>query len=270
MPELSAIITAILLGIVEGLTEFIPVSSTGHLILIIDILKWQGPEGKIFEIIIQLGAILAICWLYRQKLWHTASTLHSSPSSRHFAIIIAIAFLPAAILGVMFHGFIKEVLFSPWVVSVMLIIGGIIIILVEKRDLPTHTNKVDDISFALALKIGFCQAIAMIPGTSRSGATIIGSLLLGVDRRTATEFSFFLAIPTMLGATVYDIYKNYALISTDDTIIIIAGFISAFLAALLVVSKVIEFISRHGFIPFAYYRIALGSLMLILLFISEV
>ncbi len=256
---------ALLLGIVEGLTEFIPVSSTGHLILLIDILQFSGPPGKVFEIVIQLGAIGAVCWLYREKLWHTAMGLPHDRGAQHFALIILLAFLPAAVIGVLAHGFIKAVLFSPFVVSVMLITGGIAILIIERLPLQADTHRVEEITVKRAVAIGFCQAVAMIPGVSRSGATIMGALLLKVERKTATEFSFFLAIPTMLGATVYDLYKNWSLLSPDGVGLIAVGFISAFFAALLVVRSAIAFISRHGFTPFAWYRIALGSAMLMLL-----
>lgn len=263
--DITTAFQALLLGIIEGLTEFIPVSSTGHLILIIDIIGFEGPKGKTFEIIIQLGAILAICWLYRQKLIDTLIGLPKEKSAQKFALNITLAFLPAAILGIMFHGFIKEVLFSPTVVSVSLVVGGFLILIIEKKAPEPKFNTIENISFKTALLIGFAQALAMIPGTSRSGATIMGSLLLKVERKTATEFSFFLAIPTMLGATVYDVYKNLDSLSFDNIAIIAIGFISAFFAALLVVKTVISFISTHGFAPYAYYRIVIGSVMLVLL-----
>lgn len=264
--ELITIFQAILLGVVEGLTEFIPVSSTGHLILLVDILGFKGPEGKVFEIVIQLGAIFAVCWLYREKLISVIFGLFNDKAAQKFSINIVLAFLPAAILGVLFHGFIKNVLFSPVVVSVSLIVGGFIIIIIENLKITPKITNIDDLSYKKAILVGLAQSFAMIPGTSRSGATIMGSLLLGLDRKTATEFSFFLAIPTMLGATVYDIYKNYEAISFDGAGIILIGFFSAFFAALLVVKTVIAFISTHGFKPFAYYRLALGSVMLIFLF----
>ncbi|PIR37121.1 MAG: undecaprenyl-diphosphatase [Alphaproteobacteria bacterium CG11_big_fil_rev_8_21_14_0_20_39_49] len=263
--DIKIALLALLLGIVEGLTEFIPVSSTGHLILLIDILKFKGPEGRVFEIVIQLGAILAVCWLYRKKLIRVLIGLPKEKEAQKFAFNITLAFLPAAVLGVMFHSFIKEVLFSPTVVSVSLIVGGILILIIEKTAPKPKYDSIEKISFKTALMIGFAQALAMIPGTSRSGATIMGSLLLKVERKTATEFSFFLAIPTMLGATVYDLYKNSDILSFDNLAIIAIGFFAAFFAALLVVRTVINFISTHGFKPFAYYRIVLGTIMLILL-----
>lgn len=256
---------ALLLGIVEGLTEFLPVSSTGHLILLIDILNFAGPPGKVFEIVIQLGAILAICWLYRHKLWDVAIHLPSERRAQRFTANLVISFLPAAVLGVLFHHEIKTLLFSPQVVSIMLILGGFIILIIEKLPLKPNVQEVEAITPLLALKIGFCQALAMIPGTSRAGATIMGGLVLGLDRKTATEYSFFLAIPTMLGATVYDLYKNWYQLSAEGWELIAIGFLAAFFSALLVVRALIAFISRHGFIPFAWYRIAVGSLMLWLL-----
>lgn len=254
-----------LLGILEGLTEFIPVSSTGHLILAIDLLGFKGPPGRVFEIAIQLGAILAVCWAYKSKLWNVLIGLPKEKNAQRFTLNILVAFLPAMVIGFLAHDFIKNMLFNPWVVSSSLIIGGLLILLIESRHIvPRHSN-VDTLPAFTALKIGFCQVIAMIPGVSRSGATIMGSLLLGVDRKTATEFSFFLAIPTMLGATTYDIYKNFAQLNDHSLTIIAIGFCTAFVAALLVVKTIIAFISKHGFTPFAWYRIVLGSLMLLLL-----
>jgi len=263
--DLETLLGAGLLGLVEGLTEFIPVSSTGHLILLVDLMGFRGPPGKVFEVAIQLGAILAVCWAYRERLTGVARGLADDPGSRVFLRNILLAFLPAMILGATFYGFIKGVLFSPWVVSVTLILGGIAILVIERRVHLPRVRAIEEMSPRLAIGVGLCQAVAMIPGVSRSGATIMGALLLGVDRRTATEFSFFLAIPTMAAATVYDLFKNRDLLTLDGLGIIAVGFLTAFLAALLVVRSVIAFISRHGFVPFAWYRIALGSLMLLLL-----
>lgn len=257
---------ALLLGVVEGLTEFIPVSSTGHLILITDIIGFEGPPGKVFEVAIQLGAIFAICWLYRDKLIDSATKFGRDSVATRFVFNVAIAFIPAAVLGAIFHKTIKLILFSPFVVSVSLIIGGFIIILIERSKLKVKFESVDSLSRTTSLLIGFFQSIAMIPGVSRSGATIMGAMLLGVDRKAATEFSFFLAIPTMFGATVYDIYKNYDLLNADSFSLIAVGFMSAFISALIVVKHVINFVANHGFIPFAYYRIILGSSMLFLLY----
>ncbi len=263
--DFETLLGAALLGLVEGLTEFVPVSSTGHLILLVDLMGFRGPPGKVFEVAIQSGAILAVCWAYRERLLGAARGVFDDPASRRFLGNILLAFLPAMALGATFYGFIKGVLFSPWVVSVTLILGGIAILLIERRVHLPRVRAIEEMSPRLALGIGFCQAVAMIPGVSRSGATIMGALLLRVDRRTATEFSFFLAIPTMAAATVYDLFKNRELLTPDGLGIIAVGFLTAFVAALLVVRSVIAFIGRHGFVPFAWYRIALGLVMLLLL-----
>lgn len=258
------IVQAIILGIIEGLTEFIPVSSTGHLILLIEILKFNAPPGQVFEIVIQLGAILAICWHYKRKLCNVVFSVATNKESQKFSLNIILAFLPAAILGVLFHSQIKEILFDPLIVAIMLVVGGVVILIVENMNIKSKYNNIDKITPFTALMIGFAQSVAMIPGTSRSGATIIGSLLLKLDRKTATEFSFFLAIPTMLGATIYDIYKNYEHMNLDNSLIIAIGFISAFLSALLVVKTVIGFVSNNGFKIFAYYRIVIGIILLVI------
>lgn len=262
---METFLQALLLGVVEGLTEFIPVSSTGHLILLVDLMGFQGPPGKVFEIVIQLGAILAVCWIYRGRLLGAALGAAREPAARHFIRNILVAFLPAMVIGAAAHGFIKGVLFSPWVVSTTLIVGGFAIIAIERTLKKPHHHEVENFSWGLALRIGLFQCLAMIPGVSRSGASIMGALLLRVDRRAATEFSFFLAIPTMLAATVYDLYKNWAVLDFGNTSLIAAGFIAAFLTAMVVVRAAIAFISRHGFVPFAWYRIGVGSIMLALL-----
>ncbi len=262
--ELYILLQAILLGIVEGMTEFLPVSSTGHLIIFGEIMSFKSPPGKVFEVVIQLGSILAVCWLYRRKLLRIAFSIHRSKQSQIFTLNILLAFIPSVILGVMLHSTIKEHLFNPVVVSSMLVVGGFIMILAERICMKRMKyHDVDEIPPHTALKIGFFQTVAMIPGVSRSGATIIGALLMGVDRKTAAEFSFFLAIPTMFAATFYDIYKNYDVLSLEDSGIIAAGFISAFISALFVVKIAINFISKHGFMPFAIYRIIVGCLMLV-------
>jgi len=260
--DINTIFQAVLLGLVEGLTEFIPVSSTGHLIVLRDIIGFSS-KGQVFEIAIQLGAILAICFKFWPKLSGVAFTLHSQPASRKFALNLLLAFLPAAIIGFFAHGFIKEKLFSTQVVAISLILGGFAILLIENLVRKIKFTDINQMSGATSLKLGFFQCIAMIPGVSRSGATIMGGLLLGLDRKTATEFSFFLAIPTMFAATLYDLYKNWAVLDADSLVIIAIGFVTAFFAALLVVSKLIEFVSTHGFKPFAYYRIAFGTLILL-------
>lgn len=260
---LETYFNAVLLGLVEGLTEFLPVSSTGHLILLVDLIGFQGPPGRVFEVAIQLGAILAICVVYFRRLWDVAINLGRDPRAMRFVVAILLAFLPAAVIGVFAHKFIKEMLFNPTVVSVALVVGGVAILVIE-RFLPTpRYHEVERFPATLALKIGFFQCIAMIPGVSRSGATILGALLMRVDRRTAAEFSFFLAIPTMLGATAYDLYKNWSSMTVDDGALIAVGFVVAFVAAALVVRTLVDFVGRYGFSPFGWYRIALGSAMLV-------
>jgi undecaprenyl-diphosphatase len=264
MPD-TDYLTAALLGIVEGLTEFLPVSSTGHLILADALLGIEGPASKLFDIVIQLGAILAVCWVYRERFARAAAGLASDPIAQRFVANIVVAFLPAAVVGVLAHRLIKEVLFSPWVVAVSLIIGGILILAIERARPPPRIENVDDMRMRTALWIGCCQILAMIPGVSRAGATIMGGLMLGVDRPAATQFSFFLAVPTMAGATVYDLYKNRGILSLENGTTIAIGFIVAFLCALFVVRTLVGFVSRHGFGVFAWYRIALGGVALALL-----
>lgn len=258
---------AALLGVIEGLTEFLPVSSTGHLILAVDFLGFQGPPGRVFEVVIQFGAILAVVWLYFTKLWSVAKGAFAG-RREDIAFIrnILLAFLPAAMIGVFARDFIKEVLFNPIVVSIALIVGGFVILLIEKYKTSPTIPLTEAMGWQRAFAVGFFQCLAMIPGVSRSGATIMGALLIGMERRAAAEFSFFLAIPTMLGAASYDLYKSRDLLSGDDAVLIATGFITAFLAALLVVRWAVGFISRHGFAPFAYYRIVLGTAMLLLFF----
>ena len=264
MPD-TDYLTAGLLGIVEGLTEFLPVSSTGHLILADALLGIEGPASKLFDIVIQLGAILAVCWVYRERFARAAAGLASDPIAQRFVTNVVIAFLPAAIVGVLAHRLIKEVLFSPWVVAVSLIVGGILILVIERARPPPRVENVDDMRMRTALGIGCCQILAMVPGVSRAGATIMGGLMLGVDRPAATQFSFFLAVPTMLGAAVFDLYKNRAILSLENGTMIAIGFVVAFLCALFVVRTLVGFVSRHGFGVFAWYRIALGGLALALL-----
>jgi undecaprenyl-diphosphatase len=256
---------ALLLGLVEGLTEFLPVSSTGHLILFGDLLGFQGPPGKVFEIVIQFGSIAAVCWLYRQRFFDAAFGLFREPKANRFAGNLVLAVLPALVVGALLHGFIKEFLFNTVVVSISLIVGGIAILLIERLARPARVHDVDDFSWTLSLQIGFCQVVAMIPGVSRAGATIMGALLLGADRRAATEFSFFLAVPTLLAASVFDLYANWDALGQHNLALIGAGFISAFLSAMAIVATMIDFVSRHGFAAFAWYRILVGASMLVLL-----
>jgi undecaprenyl-diphosphatase len=260
-------VIAALLGVIEGLTEFLPVSSTGHLILFIDLLGFQAPPGKTFEVMIQLGAILALVLLYFRKLWGTLIGLPTDPQARRFALVILLAFLPAMVLGALLHGFIKATLFKPEVVAAALILGGILILVVEQVAKREAYKSVDEVPPATGFMVGLAQCLALIPGMSRSGATIIGGLLLGLERRTAAEFSFFLSIPTMTAAFAYDLYKNRGELSFDDAGLISVGFISAFVAALLVVKPFLAIVSKIGFAPFAFYRVALGVFVLVLLYL---
>lgn len=259
-------LNAVLMGIIEGLTEFLPVSSTGHLLLMNEILDFQGPEGNVFEIVIQLGAILAVVAVYFERLWKVAINLPTSQAAQRFVMAVLLAFLPAAFIGFFAHGFIKAVLFNPTVVAISLIVGGFAILWIEKKAPEPTINEIEDMTWKTALSIGFAQCLAMIPGISRSGATIMGSLLLKVERRVAAEFSFFLAIPTMAAATTYDLYKNWEHLTLDDGALIGVGFVVAFLSALIVVRTFVDFIGRHGFGVFAWYRIAVGSIALIALY----
>ena len=263
---IDVIASAIFLGIIEGATEYLPVSSTGHLIIFVDLLNFAGPPGKVFEIVIQLGAVLAACVLYARKIFDVVVGLPSDPKARAFARAVILAFLPASIAGALLHGFIKEVLFSPYVVAWALIGGGIVILLIEAWKPKPRVHAVEAFSIPLSLGIGVLQCVAMIPGVSRSGATILGAMVLGVDRRTATEFSFFLAIPTLMGAAVFDLWKNRASLTSEGEILIAIGFVTAFATTLAVVRWLIGFVGRHSFAPFAWYRIVLGTALLALLF----
>ena len=263
--DVTTLVQAAFLGVVEGLTEFLPVSSTGHLILLVDLLGFQGPPGRVFEIVVQLGAILAVVVAYAPLLFGVVARLPSDPGARRFVVAVLVAFLPAAVLGAALHGFIKGVLFTPWVVCVALIAGGVAILLIERMRRVVKWRDIEAFTPGLALQIGCFQVLAMIPGVSRSGATIMGSLLLGVDRRTAALFSFFLAIPTMTGATLYDVYKNRGTLDWSGAEVIAIGFVTAFISALLVVRWLVGFVGRHGFAPFAWYRIAVGGVMLAVL-----
>jgi undecaprenyl-diphosphatase len=266
--DTGTLFQAILLGILEGLTEFIPVSSTGHILLAGHFLGFQS-TGKVFEIVIQLGAILAILLVYFQRLWRIFIALPSDPGARRFVIGILIAFLPAALIGVAAHDFIKTVLFeTPLLICVMLIIGGFILLWVDRQAFTPRYTDVSQFPLSLYLKIGLFQCLAMIPGTSRSGATIVGALLLGTDKRSAAEFSFFLAMPTMVGAFAYDIFKNRDLLTMDDAAIIAAGFIAAFISALVVVRALLDFVSKRGYAVFGWWRIIVGVAGLIGLAVS--
>ncbi len=251
---------AFLLGIIEGLTEFLPISSTGHLILIGDWINFDSGTDKVFEVVIQLGAILAVTWIYREKIARlVVGVLRRDPTSLRFAGLVLVAFLPAAVIGAMFIGVIKQVLFNPGVVAAALIVGGFVILWAERRPAPQEDGPHPErMRWGQALAVGLAQCVAMIPGTSRSGATIIGGMFAGLSRQTATEFSFFLAMPTMLGAAVYDGWRHHDALVATDAIAIGIGFVAAFFSALLVVRALIRFVASHSFRVFAWYRIALG------------
>jgi undecaprenyl-diphosphatase len=267
-------IDAVLLGVVEGLTEFLPVSSTGHLILAGKLLgesgTLSGPLRDTFDVMIQLGAILAVVVVYFRTFWTALVTLPTSAASRRFALSVLVAFLPAVVLGLGLHDFIKEKLFSPWVVCVTLILGGILILFIERRLPATHHEDSKALPLPLCFRIGLFQCLALVPGVSRSGATIIGALLMRVDRKAAAEFSFFLAVPTMIGAFVLDAYKSRdVILHTSQGIPLIAvGFVVSFISALFVVQTLIGFIGRHGFAPFGWYRIAAGLAMIAILLVG--
>ena len=259
----QSIVSALILGIIEGLTEFIPVSSTAHVLLAGHFLGFKSP-GNTFAVQIQLGAILAILAVYTTKLISIALALPTSAGARRFVLSVLLAFLPAAVIGALAHDFIKTVLFeTPMLICIVLIIGGVILYVIDRLPLTPRYTDVMDYPPSLALKIGFCQCLAMIPGTSRSGATIAGALLMGTDKRSAAEFSFFLAMPTMLGAFTLDLYKNRDALNVDDVTVIAIGFLAAFVSALLVVRSLLDFVSRRGFAPFAIWRIVVGTAGLI-------
>ena len=260
------LIKAFFLGIVEGITEFLPISSTGHLIIVGKWIEFTSTEGKVFEVVIQLGSILAVMWIFRARLIKMITgTLKRDPVEVAFTRNLIIAFLPSAVIGFLFIKMIKALFFQPAVVVVTLILGGLIMLWVERVRQPGQANlrvvtatTLESISWKQALIVGFAQCLAMIPGTSRSGSTIIGGMLAGIERKTATEFSFFLAMPTMLAAASYDMYKNAGLISQADMLAIAVGFVTAFLSALLVVRAILTFISKHTYRAFGWYRIVLG------------
>lgn len=256
-------IKALILGVVEGLTEFLPISSTGHLILAGDLLDFNDDKAKLFSVVIQVGAILAICWEYRQKIFSVITGLPRERQAQKFVLNLAVAFLPLASLGFLFGKQIKAVLFKPLPVALAFIVGAFVIIWAEKREHKIRVSHVDDLTVLDALKLGFAQAFALIPGTSRSGATIIGGLLFGLSRKAATEFSFFLAIPTLVVASAYDLYKHRDLLNlADDSLLFASGLIAAFISALLAVKGLLRYISHHNFIVFAWYRIVFGLVVI--------
>ncbi|RWP35445.1 undecaprenyl-diphosphate phosphatase [Mesorhizobium sp.] len=265
--ESQTIVEALLLGMIEGMTEFIPVSSTGHILLAGHFLGFHS-TGKAFEILIQLGAILAILSVYFHRLWQMLVDLPRDRVTRHFVLGILVAFLPAAVIGALAHGFIKTVLFeSPRLICVMLIIGGVVLLWVDRFKPKPLYHDVERFPLRLYLQIGLFQCLSLIPGTSRSGSTIVGALLLGVDKRAAAEFSFFLAMPTMVGAFAFDLFKNRNVLTSADLPIIAAGFIAAFVAALIVVRFLLNYVSRHGYSLFGWWRLVIGTVGLAALFV---
>jgi undecaprenyl-diphosphatase len=261
--EPTLLLKALILGIIEGLTEFLPISSTGHLIIAGDLLGFNDARAKVFEIAIQLAAILAVVWEYRAKITQVVTGLPSDRNARRFALNLVVAFLPAAVLGLLFAGTIKTYLFNPLSVATAFIVGGLLILWAERREHQVRVYSVDDMSWKDALKVGCAQSLALIPGTSRSGATIIGGLFFGLERRTATEFSFFLAIPTMFAATSYDVLKHRDLLSLDDIGLFAVGGLASFVSAFFAVRGLLRYISHHDFTVFAWYRIAFGILVLV-------
>ena len=260
--DLLILLKAFILGIVEGLTEFLPVSSTGHLIIVGDLLNFNDEVGKVFEIVIQLGAILAVCWEYRKKIGAVAGGLTNNPLARRFTLNLFIGFLPAAILGLLFIKSIKAHLFNPFSVAIAFIVGALVIFWVEKKSFTPRIAHVDDMTWHDALKVGLAQCFALIPGTSRSGATIMGGMIFGLSRQAATEFSFFLAIPIMFAATFYDVFKHWNLLHAHDLPVFAVGFATAFVSAFIAVKALLKYIAHHNFIAFAWYRIVFGIILL--------
>jgi undecaprenyl-diphosphatase len=260
--DLILLFKAFILGLVEGATEFLPISSTGHLIIVGDLLNFNDNKGKVFEIVIQLGAILAVCFEFRKRLFNTITHMRSDASAQGFILNLFIASLPAALLGLTFHNFIKSYLFSPITVAIALIVGGFAILYIEKYTSHSATDKIEAITKKQALQIGLAQSLALVPGISRAGATILGGMVFGLTRQTATEFSFFLAIPIMFAATGYDLLKNWHLLNIADLPMFIVGFVTAFLSAILVIELLIRYVANHDFTAFAWYRIIFGTIVL--------
>ncbi len=261
--DLTLLFKALILGIVEGLTEFLPISSTGHLILVGDLLDFNDEKGKIFEIVIQCGAILAVCWEYRAKLAAVVRGLFSDRSAQRFVLNLAVAFVPLAVLGLLFGKAIKAALFKPVPVAVAFVVGALVILWAERREHRIRVQSVDEMTWKDAFKVGVAQCFALIPGTSRAGSTIIGGLLFGLSRRAATEFSFFLAVPVLFAASGYELLKHRALFSSADLGMFGAGFAAAFVSAFLCVRWLLRYIGRHDFTVFAWYRIAFGLIVLV-------
>ena len=260
------LVKAIVLGVVEGLTEFLPVSSTGHLLMLERFFGFDDDAfGKTFVVLIQLGAILAILSIYFHRLVDIALALPRDPTARRFVVGVLLAFLPAAVIGALAHGFIKGVLFNVYVVCTTLIVGGAILLWVDRQHLPVRHTEATEFSLKMYFGIGLAQCLAMIPGVSRSGATIVSAMLFGADKRSAAEFSFFLAMPTMTGAFAYDLYKNWGQMNGSNTVLVIAGFLASFAAGWFVVRSFLGYVSHHGFSLFAWWRIVVGALGLIAL-----
>jgi undecaprenyl-diphosphatase len=262
--DIALWIKAAVMGVVEGLTEFLPVSSTGHLILAGSLLGFSDDKSKVFDIAIQTGAIFAVMLVYAQRLRETAAGLRSDPKARRFALNVGVAFVPAVVLGLLFGNAIKAHLFTPLVVATTFILGGFVILWAERRPLSSvRIASVDEMRWPDALKVGLVQCLALVPGTSRSGATIIGGMLLGLSRKAATDFSFFLAIPTLIGAGVYSLFKERALLSVADVPLFAVGLLFSFVSAWICVRWLLRYIATHDFVPFAWYRIGFGLLVLL-------
>ena len=261
--DILIIIKALILGLVEAASEFLPISSTGHLIIVGDFLQFTGTRAEVFEIFIQLGAILAVVWVYRERFLDIVINLDWDPQAQRLVLNLAIAFIPAALLGLLFHTYITRYLFNPVLVAVALVVGGIVILLVERYARTGRVTAVDAMTWKDALVVGVAQSVALFPGVSRSGATIMGGMLGGMSRFAATEFSFFLAIPTMFAATFYSLYKQWSLLTFADIPVFAVGFIAAFLGGLAVVRFLLSYVGKHSFAPFAWYRIIFGGLLLV-------
>jgi undecaprenyl-diphosphatase len=262
MMDLWTAAQALILGVVEGLTEFLPISSTGHQIIVADLIDFGGERAMAFNIIIQLGAILAVVWEFRRKIFDVVLGLPRQQTAQRFTANLLIAFLPAVVLGVLFADTIHHYLFNPITVATALAVGGVIMLWAERREHVVSVDTVDDMKWSDALKVGVVQCLAMIPGTSRSGSTIIGGLLFGLSRKAATEFSFFLAMPTMVGAAVYSGYKYRELFRPDDVMVFVVGFVTSFIFAMIAVRGLLRFIATHSYAVFAWYRIVFGLLIL--------
>ncbi len=254
---------AFILGIVEGLTEFLPVSSTGHLIIAGSLLGFNDEKGKVFELVIQTGAMLAVCWEFRARFLGVLRGLFSDAAAQDFALKLIVAFMPAAVIGLALGGVIKAHLFHAVPVAAALIVGGFVILWAENRNRPVRIDSVDAMTWRDALNVGFAQAFALFPGVSRAGATIIGGMLFGLSRRAATEFSFFLAVPTLMAAGAYDLYKNRALLSADDIGVFGVGTVTAFFSAFICIRWLIRYVASHDFKVFAWYRIGFGLFILV-------